>query len=265
MNQGNNDMRLLVVVGIAAMLLLFISFLLIFIFTQRKKIQYQQSLQKLNELQKNQLIEAAVKSEESERHRIAGVLHDEVGSILASSKLHFHNIKIEHYDDYSLELFKKSNQLLDESIKIIRGISHGLHSSILQEFGLNEAITHFAISIASDSLLEITTALDYGYNTLDPQNDMSIYRIVQELFNNIIKHAHAKNIRIKSVYADNLLQLTITHNGHGITQTQFEDLRFNNDGFGLKNILNRVILLKGSLMFSHVGSRYHIDIYIPRN
>jgi signal transduction histidine kinase len=81
MKQTNDDIRLLLFMGIAVMLSLFASILLIFIFFQRKKYQYQQKIQKLHQTQQNQLIEAAVRSEETERHRIAEELHDEVGAI----------------------------------------------------------------------------------------------------------------------------------------------------------------------------------------
>jgi two-component system NarL family sensor kinase len=265
MNLTSNNIRLLLVVGIAAMLMLFISLLLIFIFTQRKKLQYQRSLQALHDEQKNQLIEAAVRSEEIERHRIAEELHDEVGTFLSSAKLHFHSIKIEDYDKSSHYLHQKGKELLDEAIKKVRGISHSMHSSILQEFGLNEAIEHFAGTIGHESLIETTTDLDNSYPKQAVQNDISIYRILQEFMNNIIKHAHASKIRIKSVYLNKALMLTISHNGNGLTQEQFEELQFNKEGLGLKNIQNRVILLKGNLKFSQNSDGYYIDIYVPVN
>ena len=95
MNPQSNDIKYLIIVGIAVMLLLIVSFLLLFIINQKKKLQYQQHIQNLNEQQQNQLIEAAVRSEEIERHRIAETLHDEVGAILSSARLHFTGIKSE--------------------------------------------------------------------------------------------------------------------------------------------------------------------------
>jgi len=86
MNQ-ETDLRFLVIIGIAVMLLLFASFLLALIFNQRKKLKYQQSMERLREHQQNQLIESAVRSEEGERHRIAEMLHDEVGALLSSSRI----------------------------------------------------------------------------------------------------------------------------------------------------------------------------------
>ncbi|MDN5286407.1 MAG: Two-component system, unclassified family, sensor kinase [Mucilaginibacter sp.] len=263
MNQGSDDIRLLLVVGIAAMLMLFISLLLIFIFTQRKKLQYQNELRALHDIQKNQLIEAAVRSEEIERHRIAEELHDEVGAILASSSLHFYSIRIEDCDEASQRLYQKGKALLDEGIHKVRGISHSLHSSILQEFGLNEAIEHFCSKIGHESIVKVNVDLDGSYNTQAVQNDISIYRIIQEFINNIIKHGKASQIHIKSVYLSKALMFTISHNGNGLTQSQFEELRFKKDGLGLKNIQNRVILLKANLKFTYHKSGYSIDIYVP--
>ncbi|MBB5645453.1 sensor histidine kinase [Pedobacter cryoconitis] len=263
MHLVNIDIRLFLVVGIAAMLLLFISFLLIFIFTQRKKLQYQNSLQALSERQKNQLIEAAIKSEEAERHRIAEELHDEVGAILASSKLHFHSIKL-GAGEYNLGIYNKARELLDEGIKKVRNISHSLHSAILQEFGLNEAISHFALKITHESLIVVTVELDHVHH-YPMKNDISVYRIIQELLNNIITHANATKIHIISEYTSQELIMKISHNGLGLTQQRFEELRFEKNGLGLKNIQNRAIFLNGELIFSQRETGYQIDIHVPTN
>jgi len=92
---------------------------------------------------------------------------------------------------------------------------------------------------------------------------ISIYRIVQELLNNILKHAHADLIHIGSVYLNGILKITISHNGLGLTQPVFEDLRFKSEGMGLKNIQNRINLLKGNITFFMNAEGYHIEIYIP--
>jgi two-component system NarL family sensor kinase len=265
MNQANNDIRLLLVVGIAAMFLLFATILLIFIFTQRKKLQYQQSLHSLKESQQLQLIEASVRSEETERHRIAEQLHNEVGALLSSAKLHLHTIHFREDDNYNLSLYHKGSELIDESIRKVRGISHSLHSHILQSFGLNEAIKHFVEKLVGGSLITATTALDYTYKTTSlPQSDISIYRIIQELLNNILKHAHATEIHITSKYENENLTFNIVHNGTGLTQELFEEVRYNSDGMGLRNIQNRINLLKAGLNFSESNGLYFIHIILPK-
>ena len=259
----NTDIRYLVIIGIAVMLLLFTSFLVALIFSQRKKLNYQRSVEKLREQQQNQLIEAAVRSEEQERHRIAETLHDEVGAILSSAKLHLLGIKAELLDERDQKLHEKGRELLNDVIGKVRGISHNLHSNILKEFGLNEAIRHFIRKVTQDTILNATTALDDNYLTDNADNDISIYRMVQELINNILKYANASEFLISSTLHEHELDLVLFHNGNGLTQEQFEELRYQKEGLGLKNIQNRVILLKGTIHFTQGTEGYRINIHVP--
>lgn len=247
------------------MVVLFSSFLYSFVIAQRKKLQHQKDLDTLRETQQNQLIEAAVRSEETERHRIAETLHDEVGAILSSAKLHWQGIKYNTLDERDKALYEKGKELLDNGIQRVRGISHNLHSSILKEFGLNEAIRHFVNTTLKGTMIEASTELDDNYKTENPENDISIYRIVQELINNILKYANAKELNIRSVFSELQLQIIIQHNGNGLTQNQFQELRYKKEGLGLKNIQNRVILLKGSINFNLVENCYSIYITAPIN
>lgn len=257
------DVRFLVIIGIAVMLLLFTSFLVALIFNQRKKLKYQQAMEKLREQQQNQLIEAAVRTEESERHRIAETLHDEVGAILSSAKLHLLGIKAEMLDEKDQQLHEKGRELLNEVIQKVRGISHNLHSNILKEFGLNEAIRHFIRKVTQGTLIQGTTGLDDNYKTENPDNDISMYRMVQELVNNILKYAKASELMISSTLEGSELNLVIYHNGAGLTQEEFEELRFRKEGLGLKNIQNRVILLKGTIHFAKDSGGYRVNIRVP--
>jgi len=263
MNENSADIQYLVIIGIAVMLLLFVSFLIALIFNQRKKLKYQQSMEKLREQQQNQLIEAAVRSEETERHRIAETLHDEVGAILSSAKLHLLGIKTDVLDERDQKLYEKGRELLNDVIGKVRGISHTLHSNILKEFGLNEAIRHFVRKVTEGVIPNATTALDDNYKTDNPDNDISIYRMVQELVNNILKYANASEFLISSTLNGNELNLVLFHNGDGLTQDQFEELRYQKEGLGLKNIQNRIILLKGSIHFNNGDEGYRINIHVP--
>lgn len=258
-----NNITILVILGIAVMLIMVVSILLAVIFNQRKKTQHRIALEKLREQQQNQLIEAAVRSEELERHRIAETLHDEVGAILSSAKLHLLGIKSELLDEKDQKLHEKGRELLNEVIQKVRGISHNLHSNILKEFGLNEAIRHFIKKITQGTIIHASTALDDNYKTQNADDDISMYRIVQELVNNILKYANATEFLISSVLHEKELDLVIFHNGDGLTQEQFEELRYQKEGLGLKNIQNRIILLKGTIHFTHGDEGYRINIHVP--
>ena len=258
-----DNITYLVIVGIGVMLLMVISILFAVILNQRKKNQHRNAMEKLREQQQNQLIEAAVRSEELERHRIAEILHDEVGAILSSAKLHLLGIKSEMLDDKDQLLHEKGRELLNDVIQKVRGISHNLHSNILKEFGLNEAIRHFIRKITQGTVIHASTALDDNYKTLNADDDISMYRIVQELLNNILKYANASEFLVSSTLHGNELDLVIFHNGDGLSQEQFEELRYRKEGLGLKNIQNRIILLKGTIHFTSGDEGYRINIHVP--
>jgi two-component system, NarL family, sensor kinase len=264
-----NQIEFLVIIGSVVMLLLIISFLLVFNINQRKKLKYQNDMQQLREKQQNQLIESAIRSEENERHRIAETLHDEVGAILSSTRLHFSNIKTDQLDEKDRQLHEKSKELLDHAINHVRSISHNLHSTLLKEFGLNEAIRHFLNKTVQGTVVKVETNLDDNYLVQHPQTDLGMYRIVQELVNNILKHAHANYIDVSSILKEEEnwkdLVMTIRYNGSGISQEEFEDFRYKPEGLGLKNIQNRIILLRGKIQFQKNTTDNTITLTIPIN
>ncbi len=265
MNSGGNDISFLVTVSIAVMLLVVASFLLIVIMNQRKKWLLQKEMSGLKELQQNQLIEAAIRSEEGERHRIAEMLHDEVGAILSSVRLHFSNINSNQLDEKGKSLHEKSKILLDDGIQKVRTISHNLHSTLLKEFGLNEAIRHFLNKTVQGTLIKVETDLDDNYLIQNPETDLGIYRIIQELINNMLKHAHSKQVNVSTKLKENLLELILQFDGNGLSQAEFEELRYKPEGLGLKNIQNRIILLKGNILFEKNKKDNRIILSIPVN
>jgi two-component system, NarL family, sensor kinase len=258
-----NDLTSLVIIGISAMLLLTVGVMLAVLFTFKKKSQHRKALQDLKEQQQNQLIEAAVRSEETERHRIAETLHDEVGAILSSAKLHLLGIKAETLDEKDKKLHEKGGGLLNNVIQKVRGISHNLHSNILKEFGFNEAVKHFLKDVAGETMPSVATDLDDNYPADSTENDISLYRMIQELVNNILKYANATELTISSVLHQDKLSITIFHNGNGLDQREFEEMTFKKEGLGLKNIKNRIMLLKGSILFEKQQNGYYTYIHMP--
>jgi signal transduction histidine kinase len=118
--------------------------------------------------------------------------------------------------------------------------------------------------IAGGTTVNSTVDLTEEYQLSNAETDLAVYRIIQELVNNLIKHAHSHLINIRSSLSENTLQVHIQHNGNGLTQEQFEELRFKPEGLGLKNIQNRIILLKGNILFTKVDTEnYAIQLSIP--
>jgi two-component system NarL family sensor kinase len=112
-------------------------------------------------------------------------------------------------------------------------------------------------------MIQSTVSFDDHAPARTTANDMSIYRLVQELINNIIKHARAANINIRTFPTGDSFNLTIFHDGKGLSQQEYEELRFKKEGLGLKTIQNRIISLKGEIAFSQESNGYYIRLHIP--
>jgi len=259
----NNNLTFLVISGILIMLGLMLSVLAAVFFNFRKKNQHRRAIQELKDQQQALQIEAAVVSEETERHRIAETLHDEVGAILSSAKLHLLGIKQTTLDEKDKKLHEKGAGLLNDVIKRVRGISHSLHSNILKEFGFNEAIRHFLQQVTGGTMISTDTRLDEKYKGSTPEKDMSLYRIIQELINNTLKYAGASKMEINSILKENELVVSLVHNGNGLSQEDFDIFSFRKEGLGLKNIRNRVLLLKGKISFDKTPEVSTIHISLP--
>lgn len=206
-----------------------------------------------------QRTQAVLEAEERERIRIARDLHDGVGQTLAAARMTLGNYvsqkKIESPE------MQNSLNLLEDGIKEIREISHNMMPSSLTKFGLSSALKQFTNKINALGKIEIELQIVGFKERSDEKIELVLYRIVQEIISNIIKHAEAKKVSIELVRHDDELILIIEDDGRG-----FDTAKTENHGIGLKNIATRVEYLNGNVNFdSSIGKGTSVVIEIPLN
>ena len=183
---------------------------------------------------------AVLEGEEKERERLARELHDGVGQLLAGIRLNLNSIDFN--DNNSLEL-------LDRSIKEVRNISHDLLPDEIRNQKLTEAVSALVKKNSSIRGLKIKFNSDEVSN-MDAQSKKHIYRVIQELLSNGIKHSKAKTIELNLRNQKNKLQLRYQDDGKGITERTIVESK----GIGWKNILARVEILKGEIHINGNGN-----------
>jgi two-component system, NarL family, sensor kinase len=220
---------------------------------------------KINEIIKEQelkSISSIMEGQESERKRIAEDLHDRLGSMLATIKLHFNAIesKMEHIELKSLEQYNRANKLLDEVCDEVRKIAHNMESGVLVNFGLAHAITDLkeALEHTSDLRIQVNT---FGMNRrLGMDIEINLYRIIQELLSNVIRHSGAKEVNIDLNCGAEQLTVMVSDNGRGYDPQVQKDKQ----GMGLRNIQSRVSKLTGKYFVdSGMGNGTTVIIEIP--
>lgn len=234
------------VIGGVIIFILIVVFLVISILKQRTR-----NREKLNEEKlRSQLIQEA---EEEERRRISKDLHDSLGQMLAALKINFQHIKTENEDQLS-----KTKSLLDDTIKEMRNISHSMMPETLVKFGLDKALVDLASRTSTPSTKVVVIA--DNWNDWNKTNEYVLFRVIQELINNSLKHANCSEIRIELNRFDDEINLLYEDNGIGFNMSNASD------GIGLQNMKLRIQSIQGQMeMNSTLGKGTSAVIYIPIN
>ncbi|AHJ96530.1 sensor histidine kinase [Hymenobacter swuensis] len=228
---------------------------------QRRLIQQQQEVQELHESAQQQALEAALLAQEEERRRIAADLHDGVGTTLAIVKLHLNTLN-------QPDLTQEATILLDQAINEVRRISRNLLPAALQKFGLSFALEALARTMPADGPTQVEVEQTGIPRRLDPKYELIVYRVVQELLGNGLRHAHASQIQITVEYGADSLALRYSDNGVGFDPTISDQppLPGSRTGLGLTNLRSRVGVLRGTLRHESApgqGTRVWISLPLP--
>jgi PAS domain S-box-containing protein len=209
-----------------------------------KKVQLEQQLAEDEARKKREIIQAIIDAQEKERTELAYELHDNVNQILSSSKLMLEVAaeKPELSEDFS----KRGLSYLQEAINEIRKISHNLTPTSLRDISLEVAVHDVVQSINATGKLKIKyyKNITPGQKEIAPEKQLAVLRIIQEQFNNILKHAQASEATISLVVTDDNLFLEIQDDGCGF------DIAITKKGLGLNNMFNRVEFYHGTIHFN---------------
>jgi PAS domain S-box-containing protein len=189
------------------------------------------------------LIDAIIDTEEKERERLAGDLHDEIGPLLSSMKMYINSLA-ETTDPKKQEyLIEQINLLVKEALQTVREISNDLSPHILNHYGLIAALNNFFNT--KQNLIQIDFNANFDKVRFNSNLEIIYYRIIKELFNNTIKHAKATLVSINITFAKNTLTLNYSDNGCGFDIESIFENQNEKKGIGLLNILSRLRSIKG--------------------
>jgi signal transduction histidine kinase len=200
-----------------------------------------------------------IEGQESERERISKDLHDSLGGLLSTIKLQLDHIPIDETNTPALDKQHHMQDLIDLAVQEVRNISSNLQPVSLKNLGLIAAVSDLITRYRGDDSYPDIEFQHYDVpKSMDTMVALSVYRIIQELINNTIKHAQANEIHLQLRREDNVLILQYEDDGIGF---DLESLK--QKGMGLENITSRVDYLRGELSIdARIGGgvSYMIDI-----
>jgi two-component system, NarL family, sensor kinase len=202
-------------------------------------------------------IKAEIGTLENERKRIASDLHDEVGPLLSAVKLQINHIESD--DENQNTLVKKSSGYIDEVIKKMREISNDLLPSILVRRGLAVAVEDFLEKIRPGTSMKMEAEIELPQR-LPLEMEINLYRVIQEITHNALKHSKARRFRIELRKTKNMLQLATADDGVGLP---LDIINRSEAGHGLLNLQSRADVLGGQLHWQSSpgnGTKYLLEI-----
>jgi two-component system, NarL family, sensor kinase len=198
---------------------------------------------------------ALLEGQEKERQRLARELHDGIGQLLTGIR---YKIEASLLDDIGKKSIK---ELLDETIKEVRRISHSAMPSVLSDFGLNAALKALCINVGHIGNLQVEFEFELGEkeNDIDFEMSTTLYRIAQEGLNNCLKYAEASKVLLEITATENTILFELSDNGKGF------DVKKNRlTGHGLVNMEKRAKIIGGNaLITSTIGKGSKIKIELP--
>lgn len=212
------------------------------IITQQEKELRLQKIQTLENDMQMKGMESMIAGQEMERERIAKDLHDSLGGLLSTIKLQFDSVQAHDENVAQLKSYKNANKLLDSAVEEVRSISRNLQPGALAELGLEPALKDLINNFDGDNYPEIDLQV---YDLPKDMNNilaLSIFRVIQELLYNSIKHAKANEILIQINRKDDELVIQFEDDGIG-----YDPDNLKRKGMGLENIKSRIGFLKGTL------------------
>ena len=236
-------------------------------YRQRQKLQTNQImlLQQEQELlvreQEIGQLKAMMKGEEKERGRIARELHDGIGGMLATVKMYLGTMKKDYPALSPAAHLNKALHMLEDTSEEVRKTAHNLMPDVLLRHNLPKALETYCENISATGKLRIDFQVHNLSPAMDKAAELMLYRIVQELVQNIIKHAHATYAEVQLVEHEGVLSIMVEDNGTGF------DTEAQHSGFGLQQLKHRVRALQGYLSITSVKGKsttVHIEFDLEK-
>ncbi|MES2487524.1 MAG: tetratricopeptide repeat protein [Bacteroidota bacterium] len=250
--------------------LLLISVLLLLYFRQRftnvrllaanERKEHSEKIKTLLSAQETKTLQSIIQGQEKERKRIAQELHNHFGSLMATIKVNLNAI-----DEHAIFNYHTLTTLVDQACADVRNLSHALNMGISGNFGLVPALKELTAHIKQSNELEVEFSAAMCSEQIGSENELFIYRIVQELLSNVLKHSGATKLSVLLTCFDDLglINIIVQDNGKGFNVKQE---RKNNAGMGLKGLEDMVADRHGDIKFdSNPASGTTVIIDLPIN
>jgi two-component system, NarL family, sensor kinase len=244
LNPGDQSNEFIVAILAGTILfLLFACFITAYILIYRnKRTKHFKEMNKMKKIFEEELLKSRLEIQEHTFNHISQEIHDNVGQILSLAKIQL-NI-LDEKDELDRSLLEDAQENISKAMNDLRDIAKGLSSERIQILNLEETVAYELQRVNKTGLLQVTVEVQGAEQKIDDQKKLIIFRIIQECFQNIFKHAFASSVKVEFDYGQDSLVVVVIDNGKGFVVPSSGGRE---KGLGLQNIVHRATLIGGTI------------------
>lgn len=261
MQEVDDNIYLLIIIGMFGTVLLVVIFILINVRNRNKLLRHQRKANEAAIQHQKELLHATITSQEEERKRIGSDLHDEVGSALSTLRMYIQKFTDENGTMKANEFGTKSKSMIDGIITNTRNISHDLSPITGGAYGIMDALEDLCsqVNLAGKPEISLSATREDLLSQLDLNHALALYRVIRELVKNTITHAQAGSILIDITESNGQFLITYKDDGKGMNQPM------RHKGMGLTNIESRLTMIGANYTINTApGKGFEMSISIPK-
>ncbi len=264
MSAKNQEIYVIILIAIALALLL-VGFIVTMLFLyQRRQHRQEQQLTRMKDQYQQELLRSQLEIQETTFKTIAQELHDNIGQVLSVVKLSLSILPLSREHE-AYESVQNSRQMLNKVIADMGDLTRSLHTDRITQIGLVEAIRFDLDSLRRTGLLQVELSVEGDEHPLEDQRSIFLFRMFQEMLNNILKHSKASRVNISIIYTiDNKFVLKVEDNGVGFDVHKKQTQASSSSGIGLKSMTSRASLIGAQISVrSQPGKGTTIQVELP--
>jgi two-component system, NarL family, sensor kinase len=264
MSDQNQEIYIITLIGIVLALLLIGSIVFVVFLYQRRRFIQEKQLAEIKIQYEQELLRSQLEMQESTFKFVAQELHDNIGQVLSVIKLSLSILPLDK-NHPAYEGIQNCRDMLNKVIFDVSHITKSMHSDRISDIGIDEAIRFELDSLRKTGLTQVNFEVEGTPNSIDPQKAIFIFRMFQEMINNILKHAQASQINVGVNYTtDNKFVLKVEDNGIGFNAEKKQTQTNSSSGIGLRNMVNRAKLIGALISIqSEAGNGTAITVELP--
>lgn len=258
----NQDIKIIIVAG-TALILVLASLIVVFVVAYRKKQQtHNFEKRQLQSQYQQEILRTQLEIQEQTFKNISQEIHDNIGQALTLAKLNLNTMP--SVSEQQQEKILTTKEIISKTILDLRDLSRSLNTDYIADMGLQKAIGYELNLISRSSAIKTAIQTEGKPYGLDRQKELILFRIVQEMLNNAIKHAEPQTITANLIYNSDTFELLITDDGKGFVVQELQSEKQAGSGLGLRNMDNRAKLIGASFsMNSQPGKGTEVRIILP--